>query len=186
MAFLHFRPSLLPNAGPLRTFRQERAGWKPAAGAEIQAPNTVINGIVTKTVKDGLKPFPKPACVGTYRSHPLALARVAFSGSLRTGLFGALGRWLIVARFRPFEGAQRFIAGWSSPVARQAHNLKVIGSNPIPATKIDTKNPAISMDCWVFVFKTEPSPQQNQWLSFVGSNHPQPIAECISAAGERR
>ncbi|MGH6710711.1 MAG: hypothetical protein ACREEK_17280, partial [Bradyrhizobium sp.] len=25
---------------------------------------------------------------------------------------------------------------WSSPVARQAHNLKVIGSNPIPATKI--------------------------------------------------
>ena len=28
-----------------------------------------------------------------------------------------------------------FIAGWSSPVARQAHNLKVGGSNPSPATK---------------------------------------------------
>ena len=27
------------------------------------------------------------------------------------------------------------IAGWSSPVARQAHNLKVTGSNPVPATK---------------------------------------------------
>src|SRR5258708_34042231 len=53
------------------------------------------------------------------------------------------------------EGVQRFIAGWSSPVARQAHNLKVTGSNPVPATKIDTKNPAISMDCWVFVFKVE-------------------------------
>ena len=25
-------------------------------------------------------------------------------------------------------------AGWSSPVARQAHNLKVVGSNPTPAT----------------------------------------------------
>ena len=25
-------------------------------------------------------------------------------------------------------------AGWSSPVARRAHNPKVIGSNPIPAT----------------------------------------------------
>jgi hypothetical protein len=25
-------------------------------------------------------------------------------------------------------------AGWSSPVARQAHNLKVTGSNPVPAT----------------------------------------------------
>jgi len=24
-------------------------------------------------------------------------------------------------------------AGWSSPVARQAHNLKVVGSNPAPA-----------------------------------------------------
>ncbi len=24
-------------------------------------------------------------------------------------------------------------AGWSSPVARQAHNLKVTGSNPVPA-----------------------------------------------------
>jgi hypothetical protein len=28
-----------------------------------------------------------------------------------------------------------FGAGWSSPVARQAHNLKVVGSNPTPATK---------------------------------------------------
>ena len=26
-----------------------------------------------------------------------------------------------------------FVAGWSSPVARQAHNLKVLGSNPSPA-----------------------------------------------------
>ena len=29
-----------------------------------------------------------------------------------------------------------FDAGWSSPVARQAHNLKVVGSNPTPATNI--------------------------------------------------
>ena len=28
-------------------------------------------------------------------------------------------------------------AGWSSPVARQAHNLKAAGSNPAPATKFD-------------------------------------------------
>ncbi len=27
-----------------------------------------------------------------------------------------------------------FIAGWSSQVARQAHNLKAAGSNPAPAT----------------------------------------------------
>ena len=29
-------------------------------------------------------------------------------------------------------------AGWSSLVARQAHNLKVAGSNPAPATKLKT------------------------------------------------
>src|SRR5690606_14732654 len=28
----------------------------------------------------------------------------------------------------------RFVAGWSSPVARWAHNPKVAGSNPVPAT----------------------------------------------------
>ena len=32
-------------------------------------------------------------------------------------------------------------AGWSSPVARQAHNLKVVGSNPTPATS-PKKTPA--------------------------------------------
>ena len=29
-----------------------------------------------------------------------------------------------------------FIAGWSSLVARQAHNLKVLGSNPSPAPNL--------------------------------------------------
>ena len=33
------------------------------------------------------------------------------------------------------------IAGWSSPVARQAHNLKVVGSNPTPATNLNAKEP---------------------------------------------
>ena len=27
-------------------------------------------------------------------------------------------------------------AGWSSPVAREAHNLEVVGSNPAPATRL--------------------------------------------------
>ena len=30
--------------------------------------------------------------------------------------------------------AQLNIAGWSSSVARRAHNPKVVGSNPAPAT----------------------------------------------------
>ena len=33
-------------------------------------------------------------------------------------------------------------AGWSSPVARQAHNLKAAGSNPAPATIDPCKTPA--------------------------------------------
>jgi hypothetical protein len=33
-------------------------------------------------------------------------------------------------------------AGWSSPVARQAHNLKVTGSNPVPATNTQKIKPA--------------------------------------------
>ena len=49
----------------------------------------------------------------------------------------------VAARLRPpvtaFPGiAVTFGAGWSSPVARQAHNLKVAGSNPAPATNAST------------------------------------------------
>ena len=57
--------------------------------------------------------------------------------------FGTTGsaRWpaLALLAFLPAFSSRRalIIAGWSSPVARQAHNLKVIGSNPIPATKFD-------------------------------------------------
>lgn len=43
----------------------------------------------------------------------------------------------------PGRVEHRFIAGWSSPVARQAHNLKVIGSNPIPATISNCETPAL-------------------------------------------
>jgi hypothetical protein len=40
----------------------------------------------------------------------------------------------------PKQGQTHIGAGWSSPVARQAHNLKVVGSNPTPATKIKPLN----------------------------------------------
>jgi hypothetical protein len=39
-------------------------------------------------------------------------------------------------------------AGWSSPVARQAHNLKVVGSNPTPATKQKTP-PSAGFFVWM-------------------------------------
>ena len=49
---------------------------------------------------------------------------------------------------RGIARASHFDAGWSSPVARQAHNLKVVGSNPTPAT-----NKAAKQIAWrLFVF----------------------------------
>ena len=44
-------------------------------------------------------------------------------------------------------------AGWSSLVARQAHNLKVAGSNPAPATKLNLITlkifSIITFDCFI-------------------------------------
>ncbi len=69
-------------------------------------------------------------------SRPLG-PRVAFSGSLWTEAAPSG----VAQPFQLFWPRRaRFIAGWSSPVARQAHNLKVIGSNPIPATKLKPAN----------------------------------------------
>ncbi len=46
---------------------------------------------------------------------------------------------------------QPFTAGWSSPVARQAHNLKVAGSNPAPATTFERKKPKDINHPWAFL-----------------------------------
>ena len=116
---------LYPKTGLSRNFWQERSCRRFGAGNSAFWPS-----LIPEKIARG--PFPKRIGVGTYRSHPRALARVAFSGSLRTG--SAPRRWPNPFRFFS-GGAQGFIAGWSSPVARQAHNLKVIGSNPIPATR---------------------------------------------------
>jgi hypothetical protein len=70
----------------------------------------------------GLLPgLPSQEASGRDRSAPQSVGQIRFG----TGFF---------------EGLQWFIAGWSSPVARQAHNLKVTGSNPVPATRM--KNPS--------------------------------------------
>jgi hypothetical protein len=40
------------------------------------------------------------------------------------------------------------IAGWSSLVARQAHNLKAVGSNPTPATNFSLRDSSLRLFCW--------------------------------------
>ena len=48
---------------------------------------------------------------------------------------------------------RRVDAGWSSPVARQAHNLKVVSSNLAPATKFQY---AVSLRVRRFLFLEQP------------------------------
>jgi hypothetical protein len=37
---------------------------------------------------------------------------------------------------QPGRRPNKYDAGWSSPVAREAHNLEVAGSNPVPAIRL--------------------------------------------------
>jgi hypothetical protein len=53
---------------------------------------------------------------------------------------------------RPFD------AGWSSPVARQAHNLKVVGSNPTPATKLSPLDQVLALAPAGFLIPYDPFP----------------------------
>ena len=50
----------------------------------------------------------------------------------RTGL--KILRTQVRAGSNPALGTRHYIAGWSSTAARRAHNPKVTGSNPVPAT----------------------------------------------------
>ena len=42
----------------------------------------------------------------------------------------------------------RHIAGWSSSVARRAHNPKVVGSNPSPATTASRRRQDVHLTLW--------------------------------------
>ena len=44
-------------------------------------------------------------------------------------------------------------AGWSSLVARRAHNPKVVGSNPAPATKCYSRSEVSYSGLFLFVFR---------------------------------
>src|SRR5262249_48318464 len=78
--------------------------------------------------------------------------------------------------------ASHFDAGWSSPVARQAHNLKVVGSNPTPATNKSPATPMRWRGFFLISLLESPCPQRdgkcqlNQGLPcpclHVSANHP--------------
>ena len=55
-------------------------------------------------------------------------------------LFSADGSWGLppvrVGRCQALDNFIKIVAGWSSLVARRAHNPKVVGSNPAPAIEV--------------------------------------------------
>ncbi len=69
-------------------------------------------------------------------------------------------------------------AGWSSPVARQAHNLKVTGSNPVPATKFSSPPGSPAQLCNDPPDRSSLRARQALNLKVTGSN-PVPAPNCI-------
>ena len=58
-----------------------------------------------------------------------------------------------------FSGGKvpQLIAGWSSPVARQAHNLKAAGSNPAPATILTLCEHSVYKGLIFYTFRRNPA-----------------------------
>ena len=67
-------------------------------------------------------------------------------------------------------------AGWSSPVARQAHNLKVVGSNPTPATNKINELAVLTGAA----FCIWPQKSRNHPFFLFGRKEPEGHRKCIS------
>jgi hypothetical protein len=80
------------------------------------------------SIVEGLKALSQSMGEGGSLACPsVALAKEDFRKRITLAL-KSIDRKLNAPNVRP-----SFVAGWSSLVARQAHNLKVVGSNPTPA-----------------------------------------------------
>jgi hypothetical protein len=80
--------------------------------------------------------------------------------------------------------ANRHGAGWSSPVARQAHNLKVVGSNPTPATILTCRTDGSLVLSGLSLFAaTVRMPARSPYRSI--SSLPSPCARVIRSTSER-
>ena len=91
---------------------------------------------------------------GAYRVKTHSQSKTAAAGRPRAAAFLSLAFGLYA---RSALAERHGDAGWSSPVARQAHNLKVAGSNPAPATREHTGKATQprSQDRGFFVFAPE-------------------------------
>ena len=86
-----------------------------------------LSGVLKNPIPSRTRPLNAPA--------PMVLCLKARESRSPPGLPSALVLHSLSRQYaRPPALRGRPVAGWSSPVARQAHNLKVAGSNPAPAT----------------------------------------------------
>ena len=82
------------------------------------------------------------------------------------------------------------IAGWSSSVARRAHNPKVVGSNPAPATNKNSVFKPFLGRHWVFSFAQKWG--SARYLLAIGSklqknkNNQSYLSQCFLAFGRRK
>ena len=103
---------------------QQVIGSSPIIGLH-QTVN--LNDVCWKTVKLHMGGFPSGQ-----RGQTVNLLQIASVVRIHLHPFSFSG---IFSKKRTYH-IQHNIAGWSSLEARRAHNPKVIGSNPVPATKI--------------------------------------------------
>ena len=121
-----------PRAAPNPRFRRGRptARHRPTLPPH-PTPQGSFAGLVA--IARGPTPDPIPnSAVKTLRAHGTASPRGGRVGRRQARQTPKLSLHHPPAHSGP--GFRTTVAGWSSPVARQAHNLKVVGSNPAPAT----------------------------------------------------
>src|SRR5580704_10678747 len=101
----------------------------------------------------------------------------------RTSRTSLIGGRLLHDRHTNGHSKRPFDAGWSSPVARQAHNLKVIGSNPIPATKLSPPDQVLGLALAGFFIPSQgfPSSARGSIVSQAlrGSPGPPPLQQAF-------
>ena len=127
----------LPQAGSLvdhQEFQQGESTDRASTGSEPAGMSTRVHGVTsTRSANAAEANWPhsihREIITGDgFIVSKLILNSKRKSAFLTISLAQASLYCIIAKLFR--------IAGWSSPVARQAHNLKVAGSNPAPATNL--------------------------------------------------
>ena len=117
----HRIPSRTPSLSPLAPMVLRLKAWESRSLPGLQSPDTDCNSCRHKSF--------------SYTSAAFGRSAIEIRGSRWPGPAPAIpaGRFFVSGAAMLRE-QHRIDAGWSSPVARQAHNLKVVGSNPTPAT----------------------------------------------------